>query len=182
MRCALAAIDGPVELVAHSMGAKIAQYVALEPPDNLARLSLVAPGSARAYPRSDRQRALLIETFGSRVRLARYLRLAMVREISPEAMERLVDDALWAQPEACFGWYDRGRYEDFHDRLAAIALPTLVVAGERDPVALPARVRRDVADAIAGATYVTLKNVGHNIPVEVPDELARLIGRGAAPP
>jgi 3-oxoadipate enol-lactonase len=181
LRAALATLGNSVEVVAHSMGGKIAQYVALEPPPNLARLVLVAPGSARGVtPRPD-HRACADDAFGSRTRIDRFLRAAMFREIAPDALLHLVDDALLASREAWFDWYDRGRLEDFSDRIGTIALPTLVVAGERDPLVPPQRLRRDVSGAIPGSTLVTLKNVGHNIPVELPAELASLLERLGKP-
>ena len=177
LRAVLGAAGTSVELVAHSMGGKIAQFVAIEPPENLTRLTLIAPGSPVAHPGNARHRALAEEAFGSRLRIARFLRAAMVREIAPDAMERLIDDALVAPHEAWFGWYDTGRAEDFSARVHAIALPTVVVAGERDPLAPPARVRREVADAIRGARFISLRNVGHNIPVEMPVEVGAIIDR-----
>lgn len=177
LRAALRAIPAPVELVAHSMGGKVGQYVALDPPPNLARLVLVAPGSSRGATPRPAHRALAVEAFGSRVRIDRFLRAAMARDIAPDALLHLVDDALLASYEAWFAWYDRGRLEDFSDRVGTIAIPTFVVAGERDPLVPPERLRRDVAGAIPGAVLVTLKNVGHNIPVELPAELATLIAR-----
>jgi len=182
LRAALATIARPVELVAHSMGGKIAQFVALDPPRNLSRLVLVAPGSARGVlPRAE-HRALAAAAFGSRVRIDRFLRAAMVREIAPDALGHLIDDALLAPREAWFDWYDRGRLEDFLDRIGDIRVPTIVVAGERDPLVPVERLRRDVVARIAGAVLVTLKNVGHNIPVEVPAELASLLTRLGKPP
>ncbi len=175
LRAALADADGPVTLVAHSMGGKIAQFVALDPPKNLKRLILIAPGTARALPLNESHRARAREAFGSRARIDRFQRAAMVREIAPDSMERLIDDALTASHEAWFHWYERGRTEDFFDRLPEIALPTTVVAGERDPLATTARLRRDVASAIPGADLVVLRNVGHNIQVEMPAEVAQLI-------
>jgi pimeloyl-ACP methyl ester carboxylesterase len=156
LRAAIRDAGRSVTLIAHSMGAKIAQFVALDPPPNLERLVLVAPGSAKAMPPNERHRA---------------------RAIAPTSMERLIDDALIASREAWFGWYERGRGEDFFDRIGSIGLPTTVVAGELDTLAPPARLRRDVAGAIPGATFVMLRNVGHNIPVEMPAELAGIIER-----
>ncbi len=158
-------------------GGKIAQYVALEPPPNLARLVLVATGSARGVTPRPEHRALVAEAFGSRVRIDRFLRAGMYRELAPDALGHLIDDALIASREAWFEWYDHGRREDFFARVGTIALPTLVVAGDRDPLVPPERLRREVSGPIPGAVLVTLKNVGHNIPVELPTEFASLIAR-----
>ncbi|GAC1414954.1 MAG: hypothetical protein NVSMB5_03550 [Candidatus Velthaea sp.] len=176
LRAALAAIDAPLTLVAHSMGAKIAQFVALDPPPNLKRLVLVAPGSAKGMRLDEKHRARALDAFGSRTRIERFQRGAMTRPIPPESMERIVNDALVAQREAWFGWYEHGRTADFFERLGEITLPTVVLGGDRDPLAPPSRVRITV-DAIPGALSIVLRGVGHNLPIEAPDETAQLIDR-----
>ncbi len=181
LRAALATLGPGVEIVAHSMGGKVAQYVALDPPPNLRRLVLVAPGSARAHPASDAHRRAAEAAFGSRERIERFQRAAMVRDVEIETMQRIVDDALVAQYEAWFDWYDTGRLADFSDRLSAIALPTLVVAGDRDPLAPPERLRREVVSAIAGAHLLSFRDAGHNLAIEVPRELALTIERLPGP-
>ncbi|BDE06798.1 hydrolase [Vulcanimicrobium alpinum] len=178
LEAALAASGGAV-LVAHSMGGKLAQYLATARPTALRKLILVAPGTADAYAMNPKHRALAEDAFGSRARIEAFQRAAMRREVEPEVMERIVDDALVAQREAWFGWYDHGRTVAFADRLERIAVPTVVVAGEHDPLAPPARVKRSVAERIGGALFVSLRNAGHNLPVETPDEVAGVIERFA---
>lgn len=178
LRAALDAV-GPAVVVAHSMGGKIAQYVATERPANLERLVLIAPGTARAYAMNPKHRALAEAAFGSRKRIERFQRAAMVREVAREVMERIVSDALISQREAWFGWYDKGRTADFADRLYRIAVKTVVVAGENDPLAPPQRVKRDVVERIDGALFVNLRRAGHNLPVETPDEIAGIVERVA---
>jgi pimeloyl-ACP methyl ester carboxylesterase len=175
---ALAAMDRPVTVIAHSMGGKIAQFVALDRPRALERLVLVAPGTAKAYHLSERHRAMALDAFGSRARIERFQRGAMVRELAREVMERIVEDALLAQREAWFGWYgERGRGVDFAERLAEIDLPVAVVAGDRDPLASPARLRRDVQALLRGSVFIELRGSGHNLAVETPDEIAGIIDR-----
>ncbi|MBV9409947.1 MAG: alpha/beta fold hydrolase [Candidatus Eremiobacteraeota bacterium] len=82
LRAALAAV-GPAVVVAHSMGGKVAQYVATEAPAALERLVLVAPGSASAYLASGKHRALAERAFGSRRQIERYQRAAMARTSTP---------------------------------------------------------------------------------------------------
>ncbi len=182
LRSALAAIDAPVTLVAHSMGGKLAQFVAAERPANLARMILVAPGSTRATRFPAKHREMTLAAYGSRARIERFQRAAMVREPDAASMTRIVDDALVAQYEHWIGWYDRGRGIDVSERLPEIAVPTLVVAGGSDPLAPSPRVKRDVADAIGGALFVLLRGVGHNLPVERPDDIAAAITRFAHAP
>jgi pimeloyl-ACP methyl ester carboxylesterase len=170
---------GECVVVAHSMGGKIAQFVAAARPPQLRKLVLVAPGTAQAYAMNEKHREMAEAAFGSRLRIERFQAAAMHRAVEPAVMERLVSDALIAQREAWFGWYDRGRTVDFADRLGEIAVPTIVVAGEQDPLAPPRRVKRDVADRITGALFVNLRNAGHNLPIETPAELAGIIERVA---
>lgn len=178
LRAALREV-GPATVVAHSMGAKVAQYVATERPPEIDRLVLVAPGTAHAYPLNPKHRALAEEAYGSRKRIERFQRAAMLRDVAPDIMERLVTDALVWPRETWFGWYDKGRTADFSGRLREIAVKTVVVAGENDVLAPPARVKRLVADEIAGALFVKVRKVGHNLPVEAPDEIAAIVARVA---
>ncbi len=175
VRVALEAIEAPVTLIGHSMGGKLAQYVASERPPNLERLILVAPGTARGAKGSPRHRALTLDTYGSRERIERFQRAAMRRDVEAAAMERIVDDALVASYEHWIGWYDRGRAAEFSDKLAAIAVPTLAVGGASDPLVSPAAIKRDVTGAIAGAVFVLLLNAGHNLPIETPHEIAQAV-------
>ncbi len=181
LRAVLQGLDGPATVVAHSMGGKVAQFVALDPPATMAKLVLVAPGTARAFGApTARHRHLTEAAFGSRERIGRYQRAAMAAAVPPEALERIVDDALIAQREAWFGWYDNGRKADFSARVGDVALPVVVVAGQRDPLVPPARLRRDVAGAIRGSIFVEVRGAGHNLPIEAPREIAGVIESFAA--
>jgi pimeloyl-ACP methyl ester carboxylesterase len=177
LRAVLESIDAPVTIVGHSMGGKIAQYVAAERPPNLERLILVAPGTAKSHRFSEKHREISLAAFGSRDRIEAFQRAAMAREIPPEALKRIVDDALQDQREAWFGWYDHGRTIDFSERLSEIRTPAIAVAGGADPLAPPSRIKRDVAGAIEGCLFVTLRNAGHNLPVETPAEIAAIVTR-----
>jgi pimeloyl-ACP methyl ester carboxylesterase len=175
VRTAVARFDGPVTLVGHSAGGKIAQYVATQAPANLARLVLLAPGTARGIPANPKHRVLTERAFGSRRRIEAFQRGAMAAAISDEAMERIVEDALVVQREAWFGWYDHGRTANFADRLGSIAVPTSVLVGEADPLTPASRLEREVVEKIRGATLTRLPGVGHNLPVESPQEVVDLL-------
>jgi pimeloyl-ACP methyl ester carboxylesterase len=177
LRAALAAIEADkVTLVGHSMGGRYTQAIATEQPAKLDRIILVAPGTAKTLKVQPARAALTDETYGSRERIEHFQRAAMVRDVAPEVMERIVDDALVASYEHWMGVEERGRV-DFSAALSRIAVPALVVAGSKDPLAPPSRVKREVAEAIDGALYVELRNVGHNLPIEAPDEVAAAVQR-----
>src|SRR5216683_4647130 len=61
----------------------------------------------------------------------------------------------------------------FMDRLQSIKTPTLVVAGEHDPILSPAILRETVVSPISGARMVVL-DCAHEIPLEQPHTLAAL--------
>lgn len=176
---ALNAIDGPATIVAHSMGGRIAQFAATKRPAKLQRLILIAPGSAGGPRVSKRRANLALEAFGNRRRIEAFQRAAMSAPVSETAMQRIVDDALVAQREVWFGDADRPAPIDFTDRLGNIEVAALCIAGEKDPLAPPSRVRADVVQRIPAARFVTLRKVGHNLPVEAPAEIAGAIVRFA---
>lgn len=178
-RAALASIGEPAIVAGHSMGGKVAQLIASEKPSNLKRLILVAPGTAYAGRQSLRARENALCAYGSRERIERFQRAAMRAEVSDPSMQRIVEDALIAQYDHWAGWYDRGRFADFHERLAQIDVPALCLSGAADPLIPPARARREVAQSIAGCLFVTLRNAGHNLPVEAPLEVASAISQFA---
>jgi pimeloyl-ACP methyl ester carboxylesterase len=176
LRTVLSAIEAPVTLVGHSLGGRLAQYVATERPANLERLILVAPGSAKSLRFTPKRRAQAMEIYGSRERIEAFQRAAMFREVPPAVMQRIVEDALVASYEHWVGGEERGRV-DFSDRLAAIAVPTLAIAGNNDPLAPPSRVKREVTGAIHDALFVLLRDAGHNLPIETPDDIAEAVRR-----
>ena len=175
LRAVIASITGPVVVVAHSMGARIAQYIALTPPENLTGLVLVAPGVATSTVTVPRHRELTVRAWGSRRRLMAFQKGAMKQEIDAVAFERIVDDALIAQREHWFGWYDDGRSRDFSADLASVRLPVRVIAGADDPLIPVGRVQREVIDRFSDARLVVVGNAGHNLAVEAPDEVLAVI-------
>lgn len=165
---AMAAVGRPVLLVGHSMGARIIQRIAVDRPAGLAGVVLAAPGTASAAPVVSRQRYLATLACGSRRRISSFQRGAMRAEVAADVYERLIEDALYAQREHWFGWYDRGRTEDFSERLIAVNVPVIVLAGAEDPILPLSRVERDVAGKIPGTSVRVLSACGHNIPIEAP--------------
>jgi pimeloyl-ACP methyl ester carboxylesterase len=176
LRAAIAAIDAPLTLVGHSMGARVTQYVAAEAPSGVTRAVLVAPGSAKPLRVAPKRRELALAAYGSRERIERFQHAAMAKAVPEASMLRIVDDALQCQFQHWMDIFEKGK-ADFVARLAAIDIPVLAIAGEKDPLAPPERVKRDVTSAIAGSLLVVLRGCGHNLPIEAPTEIAAAILR-----
>ena len=176
LRAVVESVEAPVTLVGHSMGGRLAQFLAVDPPPNLRHLILVAPGSARPVTLTAKRSAMAADAFGSRERIARFQQAAMKRHLDAQTFERIVNDALLCQYEHWASVEERARF-DFADRLAGVRLPALVIAGANDPLAPPSRVKREVAAPLAGSLFVVLKDAGHNLPVEAPGEIAAAVER-----
>ncbi len=86
--------------------------------------------------------------------------LAFPHQPSAEAIQRMIDAY--------------GAHEGTTDRLAGIAVPTLVIAGGRD-IMTPPELGRAVARGIAGARFEVLEEEAHQPFQEVPEEFNALV-------
>jgi pimeloyl-ACP methyl ester carboxylesterase len=68
---------------------------------------------------------------------------------------------------------------DRRERLASIAVPTLVIHGEDDPL-VPVEGGRDTAANIKGAELLIIPGMGHDLPVELVDQIADAVADNAA--
>jgi len=161
---ALESADGPTDLVAHGLAARAALEVASRPPRWLARLVLVCPVlrlDAAAL-------AGALASCGSRIAIARELRVLASVELRPDLIERLVDEAVGIDRAASAAWLALGDGSPAPEP----AVPTIVVTGAYDCFAQP--VHDGTSVVVAGARVVELA-AGHLVPVEMPRELASVL-------
>lgn len=166
-------------LVGHALGGMIAQTFAKMHPERLRSLTLVATsaafGSQAGGAADDVWRQRFIEQ-----RLAPLDRGASLAELAPKIVKGLIGDqpdpkgleqailSMAALPENgyraavnCLTSFDQ------EADLAEIKTPTLLIAGEKDPVTPPDVMAR-MADAIPGSTLEILKGTGHLANLEQP--------------
>ena len=172
----------PAHLVGHSMGALVAQHVALRLPDSVRSLTLFGPLGEPAEATRERLR--------ERARLARHG--GMIGVADAVAASGLSSASKAANPLA--GPFLRESHmrqdpEGFAQTCEALAAaegadarrlrcPTLPVTGDDDAIAPPSAVQA-LAEKIRGSRVKVLSHCGHWAPIELPKDCARLAGEHA---
>jgi 3-oxoadipate enol-lactonase len=166
-------VERPV-LVGHSIGGMIVQQLLAERPDAARALVLAQTSPAFGRPDGAWQRDFIAARLGPLDR----------GETMPDLAPRLVAELVGDNPDpegvalarACMAAVPEASYRammlalagfDLRAALARVAVPTLVIAGEKDTNA-PAPMMARMAEKIPGATYVCLEGVGHLAPLERP--------------
>jgi 3-oxoadipate enol-lactonase len=159
----------------HSMGGMVAQEFAARYPDRLAALALVGTTPAFGSKDGNFEKEFLGKRLGpldagkTLADLAPELVKAMIGDnpnmaglaTAKAATSRLSPDTYRAALKNLVGF-------DRKAELAGIKVPTLVVAGEKDPNA-PAKTMKRMADTIPAATYREIRGCGHLINLEQPE-------------
>lgn len=177
----------PYAVIGHSLGALITLSLALEAPDSLARMVLLAPPvSGRLGLRLD----LLLKA-PPVARVFRHSRpwwkgLALlgiptvfapsVRHLDHklEATRRKAEDAARAAWAGTVGGAQAVIATDYRPRLGEVRQPTLIVVGDRD-LTIPPEDGALAAMRIPRARLVRLPDVAHQISDEAPERLERLL-------
>jgi 3-oxoadipate enol-lactonase len=172
-------------VVGLSMGGYIALTLALTQPELVRSMFLIGTGAGGPdrVPRPKEVReayeAAVQLPLGEYERATTPLSLAPGwPEANPERFEQIIAarvadgatlDTMWAHLEACYGYYAEGV------PVERIEAPALVLHGAEDRV-VPPENGRMLAARLPHAEYVELPGHGHNLTLEIPDELAELIG------
>ncbi|OYP14177.1 3-oxoadipate enol-lactonase [Streptomyces sp. FBKL.4005] len=162
-----------------SLGGAVGLHLAVHHPERLTSLAVLCSsahfdGAAPWRERADRVR---------REGLDGLAESADARWFTPGfSVPRLVRDHREADPAAYAACCDALAAFDLRDRLGAITVPTLLVAGRQDPATPPAHLR-EIADAVPAATLVELPGASHLAPAQCPREvLAALRAQLDGPP
>ncbi|MBD5605454.1 MAG: alpha/beta hydrolase [Candidatus Eremiobacteraeota bacterium] len=172
----VAALDlDPMVVVGHSMGAAIAQRFAIDRPDAVEGLVLVAPVPASGVPFSPKIDAMFRATAGNPENANAWLSALTYSEPTPEARTIMRAAAAATPGDVALESFDSWTHVDFAYEAATIETPTLVLAPAADRPMTPEFTRERVADVIPESRLVVVEEAGHYLPLERPDRVAELI-------
>ncbi len=170
-------VEAPRAIVyGHSMGGMVAQDFVARFPGRVA--ALVLSGTTPAFGSRDGKfqeeflgkRLAPLDAGKSMADLAPGLIQAMVGDAPDPAGLEVMATAMRAVPSETYRAALRNLVTfDRKDDLGAIRVPTLLIAGEKDPNAPPKAMRR-MGEAIAGSVYREIPGCGHLINAERPAE------------
>ena len=168
-------------LVGHSMTGKVAAVMAASPLRGLEKLVLLTPSPLGPEPIAPEARErMLAQAQPTRADAEQYIRANSALPLPQEVFERAMEDRLRASPEAWRAWLERGSREDWTGRVPSIALPTLVIAAERDSSLGPEMQQRLTMPRLAAGQMKIVQGAGHLVPMEAPKRLAALLRAFAA--
>jgi pimeloyl-ACP methyl ester carboxylesterase len=177
-------LTGATHVVGLSMGGYVSLTLALAHPELVRSLFLIGtgPGGPNRVPRPQHIReayeAAVALGPGEYERTTQRLSLAPGwPEANPERYEEIITarmadvstlDVMWAHLEACYEYYDAAI------PVEGIEARALVLHGTED-VVVPLENGRMLAARLPNAEYVEVDGGGHNLPLEIPDEVAQRI-------
>ncbi len=172
-------------IVGHSLGAYVAQQLVLSRPELVSKLVLAAGnfGGPHVVPITPEAYDVLTNREGDPLELIqRGIEVATAPgfvESHPEIVQELIDYRLSGavpaeayQAQVAAGAAMIG--DSFEERLAEIAVPTLILFGEHDRVVPPGNAEL-LAARIPGAQVTILPDAGHIFPIEAPDATVKAL-------
>ena len=155
-----------------SLGGAVGLHLAVHHPERLTSLAVICSSAHFGGSTPWRERAERVRREG----LEWLADSADARWFTPGfTVPRLIQDLREADPAAYAACCDALAAFDLRDRLADIAVPTLLLAGRHDPATPPAHLR-EIADAVAQAALVELPGASHLAPAECPQPVLSALG------
>jgi len=166
-------------VVGFSLGGHVAQALALDHPERVAKLAVL--GTVCGRTPEERQRAR------DRIEFLRTNGLAALAEANrerwftdafrrdhAELVERRVAQVKACDPHSYLEAFTVFCTADFVDRLGELTMPNLVVTGEHDVAATP-RMAHLMGERLADARVHVLQGLRHSLLIEAPDRVGALL-------
>jgi pimeloyl-ACP methyl ester carboxylesterase len=157
-----------------SMAGKFAQHFALRHPDRVTGLILVAGTQAASMTLPSELLGDWYGRAGSADAIKELIRSFLTGPVDEAALDRFASEGARIPRAALEGSLQTTLASDFSSDLAALDVPTLVVAGGRDELFTVELLRDTIVSRVRGAR-MAIVDCGHEVPLERPRELAALI-------
>jgi len=165
-------------IVGHSMGGKLAQYLAAQRPAGLLGLVLVAPSPPLPLPLDDAQRDALTHAYDDADAIGAALdHVLSASPLSAALRSQVIEDSLRGAAAAKRAWPFGAMAEDIGEWARDIGVPVTVISGELDRVDPPAALLTHLLPCIPHAVLETVPGRGHLLPLEAPGAVAQAIRR-----
>lgn len=163
---------GPVFVAGHSMGATVALRLAVDCPQLIRGLVLVAPVPASGGGYSPKGEAYLRGTAGNPDAVRAWLAKTFAKEPDEATLDALCDAAALTRRETALESFESWAFANFADATRFVDVPTLVIAPEHDA---PENVERRVSALLPNAEHVVLSGAAHYAILEKPRQIATLM-------
>lgn len=175
--------EGPFTLAGYSMGGRIALHAAFKLSDRIERLVLIGaspglndPDERKARRQADEQLAAEIERSDMESFARRWAQTPILAGLTPELAEQVHQDRLRNTPQglaAALRGLGTGALPNLWDRLAELAVPVTLLAGERDEKFRDIAVQ--MAQRLPRSRTVTIPGTGHAAHLEAPAAVAEAL-------
>lgn len=160
-------------LVGHSMGGKIALQVAADQPEGLQQVVLVAPSPPTQEPMPDRERQRMLNHHPSQENAETTVNQATKIPLSEHQWSVAIQTHMTAEDSAWRWWLLEGMNHSIEDQMERVRVPVTVIASKDDPVIPFDTIQQEVMANLPHARLVQLEEVGHLIPLEYPNGIAK---------
>lgn len=162
-----------------SLGGMTGQSLAVNHPERLASLTLMATTAFMPPASAWNDRAALIRREGTQAildnTLQRWFTAAFV-ESAPDRVQRIASEFAGLNAQGYAACCEAIGRMDLRDALHRIKAPTLIIAGAQDP-ATPVEMARALEATIASAKLIVFDQAAHLLAVEQPEAVATHLAR-----
>src|SRR5699024_1073597 len=164
--------------IGHSMGGKVAQYLAGQRPEWLQGLVLVASSPALPMNLPASQCQAMRTAYDSRESVEATLDgVLTATPLENATRDQAIADSLAGHPDAKAAWPGYAMHEDISKLTSRIDVPTMLLTGEHDPVDSPAVLARRLVPYLPDPEVHELPGAGHLLPLEAPADVAAHMAR-----
>ena len=161
-------------MIGYSMSGRWAQWISCHFPARVLGQILIAPAPASALPLGDELLEGWMRESANRQKFEPWVRQFTSEPLAEGILEAYFNDITRASELAKRETFRMCCRDDFSASLGATLAPTLVIAGNQDPMLSPEFLSQEVVARIKGARLART-DCGHEIPVERPAQAAALI-------